>query len=220
MSDQKQQVKEAVMVALAEYADAPLRLHGFIRRAFTVRYSRALPESTQSIDIGLEHSPRDNLHAAAVLYPWLTVVIPSVERVVVEMSGGDLAMTAGSASTLRQPIELVSPKGTGARWFLYQPDSVAAAVQSTVEYFQKWLLPFLDMYSSPRQLLLMDEESGDRVLHDTNQFLRVIAAAVLCNDCGVAKKLLDSKFGRPAMRRRYAAVFDYVEKEARRPLSS
>ena len=68
MSDQKQQVKEAVMVALAEYADAPLRLHGFIRRAFTVRYSRALPESTQSIDIGLEHLDPEDDHAKAALH--------------------------------------------------------------------------------------------------------------------------------------------------------
>ena len=212
MSNQKREVKEAVIAALAECADKTFETVGFQRRPNSLRYDRELPECSQSVEVNIEHSPKDNPNAAAAVYPWLTVTIPNVDAVAVDMTGGDDALLSRTASTLHQPIELVSPKGTGARWYLYQPDSVVAVVREFEAYSTRWLFRFLDEYSSAKGIIAMYRNGDNRVLHDQDQFLRLIAGLISCGEYDAANETLVVKFGRPAMRRRFAPVFDFVEK--------
>jgi hypothetical protein len=172
-----------------------------------------LADCVQWIDVTLEHGPKDNGNAAAAIYPWLSVSIDDVDKITARMTNGDESLVSSSASTLRQPIELLSPKGVGARWFIYQADSIRPAVDEFVEYAKKWLFSFLDSYSSPNGVVSAFESHDSRVINVQEQFLRVVASLILLGRQSAAKTLLDSKFGRPAMRRKFASVFSYVDQE-------
>lgn len=212
MNNQKQEVKEAVIAALVQHADRTFEAVGFQRRPNSLRYDRTLPECTQSVTVCIEHTPKDNPNAAAAVYPWLTVTIPKVDAVAVDMTGGGAAILSPTSATLHQPIELTSPKGTSARWYLYQPDSVVAAIRDFEAYATRWLFRFLDEYSSTEGVIAMSRNGDERVLHDQDQFLRVIAALISCGKHDAANEMLLAQFGRPAMRRRFAPVFEFVEK--------
>lgn len=212
MSSQKREVKEAVIAALVAQSDLTFEPAGFQRRARSLRYDRRLPECVQSVEVCIEHTPKDNPNAAAAIYPWLTVKVPGVDAVANEMTGGDESLLTSAAPTLHQPIELVSPKGIGARWYFYQPDSVITAIGEFDAFARRWLFPFLDEYSSAKSIVAMHRANDERVLHDQDQFLRVVAAMVHCEEYRSANEMLNAQFGRPAMRRRFAPVFAFVEK--------
>ena len=212
MSNQKQEVKEAVLAALAEHADKTFESVGFQRRANSLRFDRKLPECLQSVEVCIEHTPKDNPNAAAAVYPWLTVSIPKVDRIAVDMTGGDATLLSPTSTTLHQPIEFTSPKGTSARWYLYQPDSVIAAVRDFEAYATRWLFEFLDEYSNAEGVIAMNRNGDERVLHDQDQFLRVIAALIGSGEHDAANEMLLAKFARPAMRRRFAPVFEFLER--------
>ncbi|MEQ9407594.1 MAG: hypothetical protein RIK87_07690 [Fuerstiella sp.] len=210
MSNQKREIKEAMIASLAELSDSTFESAGFKRRANSLRYDRKLESCTQSVEVCLEHTPRDNPNAAAAVYPWLTVSIPEVDAIAREMTGRDESLLSSAASTLHQPIELVSPKGKGARWYIYQPDSVVTAVNEFRDFSKEWVFPFLDEYSTAGGVVALHRASDERVLHDQDQFLRVVAAMIHSGAIDSANETLESKFGRPAMRRRFAPVFEFV----------
>jgi hypothetical protein len=213
MTNQKHEIKNAVCECLNELADGSFKNAGFVRRPDSLRYERKLADCVQWIDVTLEHGPKDNGNAAAAIYPWLSVSIDDVDKITARMTNGDESLVSSSASTLRQPIELLSPKGVGARWFIYQADSIRPAVDEFVEYAKKWLFSFLDSYSSPNGVVSAFESHDSRVINVQEQFLRVVASLILLGRQSAAKTLLDSKFGRPAMRRKFASVFSYVDQE-------
>jgi hypothetical protein len=158
--------------------------------------------------------PKDNPNAAAAMYPWLTVKVPDVDAVVSEMNGGDDSLLSSIVPTLHQPIEIVAPKGTGARWYLYQPDSVVEVVREFVAFSTKWLLPFLEDYSSASGIVALHRVRDERVLYDQGQLLRGVAAMVRCGEYEAANETLVARFGRPAMRRRFSPVFEFVKKSS------
>jgi hypothetical protein len=211
MSNQRREIKEAVLVALAQCADEAFFSAGFHRNSDSLDFHRTLPECMQAVEVCIEHTPKDNTAAAAAIYPWLTISIPTIDRIAHEMTGGNEALLMPGSKTLRQPIELTSPKGIGARWFVYQSDSVADAIQQFALYATQWLFCFLDEYSSPSGVIATYRSGDPRVLHDQAQILRVIAALITCGDESGANELLQQNFGRPAMRRRFAQVFDFLK---------
>lgn len=214
MSNQEREIKEVVVAALLKLSDATFEAAGFQRRLNAIRYDRKLRECSQSVEFCLEHGPKDNPNAAAAVYPWLSVTIPDVDAIVRQMTGGDDSLLSSAGPTLHQPIEVVAPKGTGARWYIYQPDSVLVAVQEFVAFSTKWLLPFLEEYSSANAMVTLHRTRDERVLCDQAQILRGVAAMLWCREYEMASETLNSKFGRPGMRRRYAPIFEFVEKSS------
>lgn len=182
-----------------------------MRRKDSQCYRRKCPEAKQSIDVSVEHLPRDNSNAAAAIYPWLKVDIPEVNEFVIEMTDGDKALLLPNAATLSQPIEFTSPKGIGARWYLYQPDSVPVVVRKFVEFSQRWVFPFLDAYCDPAGIVKLFRARDERVLTDEMQLLRVAAAMVLTGEIAAAREMLAGRFSRPGPRRRYGKVFEFLE---------
>lgn len=212
MSNQRREIKEAVVAALCEQADADYESHGFMRRTGSVRYDRKLDDCTQSVEVGIEHTPKDNPNAAAAVYPWLSVRIKDVDSVAIEMTEGNEKLLSSSAPTLQQPIEFVAPKGTGARWYIYQPDSVITAVAEFVAFSRTWLFQFLEEYTNAQSVVTLHRNGDERVLRDQGELLRAIAAMVHCGELSAASETLNAELGRPANRRRFAPVFEFIEK--------
>lgn len=211
MSTQQKEIKAAAIAALESEADAQFQVSNFRRRPNSLVYKRKLPGCIQAVDVQIEHGPRDNRNAAAAIYPYLTVKIPVVDRVVPEMVEGGPAVVSSNVATLHQPIDFVSPKGILGHWFIYQPDSVIEVVREFSAFSSKWVFPFMEEFTSAEDMVTMHRTGDQRVTHDRGQRLRTTAAMVSCGKNDEALQLLETNFGRPGMRRRYAAVFRYVE---------
>jgi hypothetical protein len=211
MNSMKAEIKECLCVNLDSELDTWLSQFGFARRENTLLYSRTLPEAIQYIEIALEIHPKDRPDAAAIVFPFLEVRMDHVNRLLTKMTDGDTALIGAPNITLRQPIAFTSgDSGLGARWPIFQPDSVSEVVREMKSFLQRWTLPFLDTYSAPRGICDAYERDDARVINDLSQKLRVVAAMVLCGRSDDAVGVMEKWFGKPGPRKRYQRVFDYL----------
>jgi hypothetical protein len=211
MNNQREEIEAAVIESLEAEADAQFQAFGFNRRSESLIFQRKLPKCIQSVDVHIEHGPRDNLNAAAAVYPYLTVAIPVVDAEVLRMVEGVPDVVSSEAATLNQPIDFVAPKEVLGRWYIYQPDSVIEVVREFTAFSSKWLFPFLEDCTCAEDMVALHRTVDRRVTHDRGQRLRTAAAMVSCGQYGEAMQLLEANFGRPGPRRRYAAAFLYVQ---------
>lgn len=214
----KNDVLQSVRSCLASELDTRLKELGFGRRANSLIYQRRFSGASQRIEVSVELRPRDNLEAAAAIYPWLEVCIPIVDELVSVMTDGDESLTPGlrgkssgaSVTTLREPIEFTSAKAASARWFLYQPDSVRGTVIEAGEFLEHWTLPFLNAYATPKDMCEAYDRDDERVINTHATKLRVVAAMVLCGRTADATDVMNRWFGYPGPRARYRRVFEYL----------
>lgn len=163
------------------------------------------------LDFELEMRPADRKNCVAAVYPWLEVDIGQVKSTVLEMIGGDHSLLSGvSGTTLRQPVELTAAKSAHARWFVHGEDSINAILIELHFFLDHWALPFLDAYTNAKDVCVAYDKADQRVLHDLPQALRVAAAMLIERRSQDAKAVVDKWFGRPAARKRYRYVFDYI----------
>lgn len=211
MNSMKAEIEACLRANLETGLDAPLASLGFSRRTTGLSYSRRLADAAQKIEVAVEIHPADRPDSAAAIYPWLSVSIDAVEKLVLEMVGGDVSLLSGlPGGTLREPIEFTSAKAAHARWFVFQPDSVPGIVDEMKLFLQQWTLPFLDRYSTPADICEMYDRGDARVMNDLAQKLRVAAAMVLCGRTADAIGVMDRWFGKPGPRKRYQRVFDHL----------
>ena len=214
----KNDVLQTVRSCLASELDTRLQEFGFSRRANSLIYQRRLSDASQRIDVFIELRPRDNLEAAAAMYPWLEVRIPIVDELVSVMTDGDVSLApwlrgkspGESVTTLREPIEFTSAKAASARWFLYQPDSVLSTVIEAREFLRRWTLPFLNAYATPKDMCEAYDRDDARVINIHATKLRVVAAMVLCGRTADAVRVMNRWFGNPGSREKYERVFEYL----------
>ncbi len=211
MTSQKAEIKACMCHWLAELADDALCQHGFARRKNRLMYVRKTENGTQKINVAIEHHPSDRPDAAAAVCPAFTVSMEDVNELVCQMVAGQLQLGGDFATTLWGPIEWTCPEGRGARWHLFQPDSVPGIAQAIVEYLRGWTIPFLNRYRTTADLASAPTEGDGRAANTQEEVLRVVAAKVLCGSRDEAWTMLDHWFGKPGPRRRYRSVFEYLE---------
>ena len=135
-----------------------------------------------------------------------------MNALVMEMVGGDRELSGAPDVTLWESIAFTSGnKGLGARWFIYQADSVPGVIGEMKEFLQKWTIPFLDRYTTPAEVCAAYDRDDGRICAGLPQPLRVVAAMLLCGRDADALQVMERWFGKLGPRRQYHRVFEYLE---------
>ena len=134
----------------------------------------------------------------------------TVNKTVETMTGGNPQLGGQFDITLNGPIEWTSPKGVGARWHIYQPDSVPSVVSSLRDFISRWTIPFLDRFRRLTDLCDATLEGDHRDIHSQMEVLRVVAAKSLCGRHAEALDVMNKWFGAPGPRKRYRQAFEYL----------
>jgi len=205
---QKAEIKTALSAAMERGLDDYMSSHGFTRRKGGLAYKRDLNGAEQSIDLQLEVFPKDNLNAAAAVYPVMEVQIPTVDECLKEMISGNNALLT------KQPIGFTSQKEDPGRWYIYQADSVPGVVDDVQAFIDKWTMPFLEEYSTAEDVVAAHERKDGRMVVDRAHLMRVVAAALVLDRQDSARGIMEEWFGAPSLRKRYQDVSTYVEKSA------
>jgi hypothetical protein len=218
MGSQKTEIKACVRSALEELADQALLAEGFRRKRNSLIYHREINDAMQRIEVYIEHHPTDRRDAAAAVYPYLTVAVDDINKLVESMVKGDRVLGGNFDRTLHQPIDFTShKKDVRARWFIFQPESVPPIVEAMRDFVLKWTIPFLNKYTTVEAvgaipLQTIDFRSDDHDVHTQPEVLRVVAAKVLCGRLEEAMSVMERWFGRAGPRKRYRDVFEYIAK--------
>jgi hypothetical protein len=209
----KAEIKACLIVSLETALDPYMSEHGFKRHAKSLIYKREYQGSTQSIDIEVQIHPKDNPNAAAAVYPFMEVKVPTVDRVLDDMIDGNLGLMEGVTKGLsNQPIDFTSQKAELGRWFVYQPDSVPEIVNAIRAFIDRWTMPFLDVYATPEDILAADARADGRMVADRAHRMRVVAASLVCGRKDYARTVMETRLGTLGARKRYQQVYDYIER--------
>jgi hypothetical protein len=138
---------------------------------------------------------------------------PEVNRVASELVGGNTSLIGGSPDiTLAQPMDFVVPKNAHVYWFTYgQKDDYVLCVRSIKGYIDKWVVPFLNEYTTVNSLANYFETRDVRIPAQRHFYIYLTAAFILLEQPTNALNVLETKFGRSSARREYSKAFDYVE---------
>ena len=189
----KKKLKDCLIASFETSLDDLMAQHGFSRKERSLNYARKYRGATQKIETDPELGPRDSPHAAAAVYPYMHVTIPSIDRTLEEMIGEELGLLAGVTRGLSfQPIEITSQKSEEARWFVFQPDSVPDIVQNLGRFLMRWTLPFLDEFATAEDVVAAYDRADGRIIVDRAQLMRVVAAALVDGRIGYATELMEN----------------------------
>lgn len=210
---QRSEIKAALISAIEPELEGYMAKHGFKRRAASLIYKRKINEATQIVDLRFEGRPNDNRDAAAAVYPIMEVQIPSVDECLEDMISGNHSLLSGvTAARSRQPIGFISKREDPGRWYIYQAASVPGVVSDILAFMVKWVMPFLDVYSTPEDILSAHKNKDGRMVVDRAHLMRVVAAALVLDRHDFAQAVMDEWLGAPGARKRYQQVNDYIEK--------
>ena len=211
----KEEIKSCMLAGVAGRLDSYMFEQGFSRGKMSLVYKRAISSSTQKIDIAPHMHPKDNPNASAAIYPQMEVLMPSVDAILEEMVDDNLGLLEGiTGGTSKQPIGFTSEKAHKGRWFIYQPDSVPRVIDDIRAFLERWTMPFLDRYTTPADIITIDQQDDARLTRDRAQIMRVVAAALVSKRPDYAQTTMEKWLGAPGARRRYEKVYEYIQQAA------
>lgn len=172
--------------------------HGFKRNPRSLEYRRTVPEARQVIFMDFESHPSHDPSADVYIYPWSFIGIPAVYNLAVQMVSHPELLGRRSVQTLAQSIDWAAPKGQRPRWYLTGEDEIINAGDSIGDYIERWVLPFLDEFSSARGLVKAFETRDERTYTLQDPILVCVAAAyLLLGNPAAAKDVLENNLGCP-----------------------
>lgn len=212
MINMKAEIKACLISNLEAKLDPYMAEHDFKRRKASLVYKRVRGGATQTIDIPIQIHPREMPNATAAIYPFMEVHIPAVDEVLDDMISGNMGLMEGvTGGKSNQPIGFTSEKRHTGRWYAYQPDSIADIVDEIHAVIVRWAKPFLDGYVTPEDIIAIDQSNDGRLVRDRAQMMRVVAAALVCNQPDYAQALMEKWLGATGLLKRYKQVYDYIQ---------
>ena len=211
MNETKKIVREKLCRALAAELDPYLEAGGFTRGKNSLDYIRSCEGGEQVLQMHFTFKPTLDSRANAHIYPWLRLKFPDVNQIASEMVGGQHGVIGTSDITLAEPMEFAVPKDCRVLWFTYGRDEdYVLCVRSIQGYIEKWVIPFLDEYTTVKSLTDYYETKDERIRAGRHFYIYVAAAYILLRQPAKAMEVLESRFGKAGPRRDYARAFEYV----------
>ena len=186
--------------------------HGFSRRARSKVYKRVLGDTKQTLELTMSVGPRYARQADAHISPWLCIVMPQVNQIAVEMTRGGLRQ-ASPDRTLRMQIESLAPPGSRPLWFGTAQTSFMDLGEPIRDFLDRWVMGFLDEYTTPEALVRGYEAGDDRAGASVCLWhLAVVASYVVLGRPRDAYQMLETHFTGIHTRRAFAPAFEYVRR--------
>jgi hypothetical protein len=217
MMNSIREVQEALCEALAAETDEFLREHGFARANRSLEYVRVCQDGQQTLRMDVDFKPSYQLAADCRIYPWICVIFPEVNRLAIEMVGGNRLLIPHPDITFSQPFDTIMPRGANVRWYTFGSDSIPDVLRSIKGALQEFVIPFADDYRTIDSLASAYVKRDERLLWVREFYVDVAAAYLLLGRPGDAMQVLEKTFRRPGARRKYAAAFEYVAARLKKP---
>lgn len=210
MIDSKKEAQGMLRDALATELDDVLAASSFARRANSLDYTRTCKDGKQKLRMVFTYKPKYQPGASGHIYPQITVVLPELNELAIEMVGGNQRLIGDPNITFSQPIDMVIPKEHHLRWFTTGPATFGECVASIRSSLDTWIVPFLDEYTTIESITTAYESGDDRIMMQRHFYIYIAAAYILQQKPELAKQVLEDKLGRAGPRREYAQAFEYV----------
>lgn len=203
----KREIKQ-VIVSLISELDFYFKENGFLRRSNSLTYIRKLDGVTQKVEIVFFSNPSYHSGALAHIYPHMQIYISSVNGTTKEYASHIIPSKWLDQFTIRQPIEIYSNSGD---FYLVDVNDYESLKNQLLDFFEKNAMPLFNDLTSEKDYLSLYENKDKRIIWDDNQYLYIAAAYLNEHELIKAKEVIEYRFGKKGLRKKYNEVIKYFE---------
>jgi hypothetical protein len=206
-------IKQMLLNILPVELDPYLAAENLCRSGNSLDYRRQVDTGIQHFELIFDLKPRYEPQALAHLLPRIRLVYPKLNQRVLDMMGNMPSLEDENGITFSQQLQNAAPRNVripALHWFIYDVESAHNHVSSIREYLKQWGIPFLNKYSTLAAIIDGYEQKDECLLYDRRFLLFIVAAYTILGQSSKAMQILESKFGKPMLRREYAKAFEYV----------
>lgn len=182
--------------------------HNFKRRKNSLIYSRKIETTKQKVKVVFFRHPSYHPGAIAHIYPWLYVCYPELNQIAYEIFKEVNVEMATVENAIRQPIQIYA---NAKRWMLMEDEKGTCLQDNIKEFLKTHTIPLLDSLKSIEGFIELYEKKDKRVLMDDTFYVFIISAYVFRGEYRQAQDVLEKRFGKPGLRKRYTTAFEYLE---------
>ena len=197
-----------VIISLISELDFYFVENGFLRRSNSLTYIRKLDGVTQKVEIVFFSNPSYHPGALAHIYPHMQIYIPSVNGITKEYASHLIPSKWLDQFTIRQPIQIYSNSGD---FYLLDVNDYESLKNQLLDFFKVYAMPLFNDLTSEKDYLLFYEIKDKRIIWDDNQYLYIAAAYLNEHELKKAKEVIENRFGKKGLRKKYNEVFEYFE---------
>ncbi|WP_295254164.1 hypothetical protein [uncultured Catenibacterium sp.] len=197
-----------VIISLISELDFYFRENGFVRRGNSLTYTRKIDDITQKIEIVFFSNPSYHPGALAHIYPHMQIYIPSVNSTTKEYASNLIPSKWLDQFTIRQAIQIYS---NSEDFYLMDVNDYESLKDQLLDFFKVYAMSLFNDLMSEKDYLLLYENKDKRIIWDDNQYLYIAAAYLNEHELIKAKEVIENRFGKKGLRRKYNEVFEYFE---------
>lgn len=187
-----------------------MAMHNFHRKGKSLNYSKKINSTKQNVEMVFFSNPSYQPGAIMHVYPWMSVYFPEVNEIANRMIN-DINLVAGlDKNTIRQPIQILTDS---ERWMLLYEDDYNSLAEQICAFLEINTIPLLKSLEKISDFIEIYELKDKRVMMGDAQYVFIVSAYVLQGNYDKAKAVLEARFGKAGLRRRYASIFSYFENE-------
>ena len=213
------EIKEDLLAALEAVGDDAFTEMGFTRSKRSVNYVRRIRDAKQTIAFTADYVPRYQPGAELYLLPKMHLAMKPVTEAALRLVAGNEWLLANAPDIIvNQPIEFAAPKNAKVPWVASGLGQMTGRVDEICGFAKKWVVPFLDVITTPNELIGIYENADDRMMKQRHWYLFIAAAHLANGNAGTALTVLQDNLGAPGLRRRFSVAFGTLESMVSGPI--
>lgn len=206
------EIKEDLLAALEAVGDGALAETGFKRSKRSVNYVRRTGDARQTIAFTGDYVPRYQPGAELCLLPQMHLAMKPVTEAALRLVAGDAWLLANAPDIIvNQPITFTAPKDARVPLVASGLGQMTERVDEICGFVNTWVVPFVDVITTPNELIGIYENADDRMMKQRHWYLFIAAAHLVNGNAGTALTVLQDNLGAPGLRRRFSVAFETLE---------
>ena len=205
---QRELFENEILMALPKGLDDALQDKGFSREKGSRTYQRIFEGCRQVIVFHFEACPRDDPSQDVLIRPKIQIEFPELSQKAWELADHNRLILPAPEVVVALPLTpnlLTTPK---IGWFATGKSARRTAIKAGCECIIAYGLPFLDEMKSAEDLIGLFEGEDARLRFDGRMVVFVAAAFLAQGKKHEACALVQSRFGKAALAKRYRAVLE------------
>ena len=197
-----------VICSLASELDFYFEERGFKRRKNGLIYVRKVGTTIKKIDMVFFSNPSYYQNVLAHIYPHMEILFPNVNSTAKIFASKLIPEKWLDKFTIRQPIQIYS---NSEDFCLKDISNYECLKEEILAFLKEYTMPLLEQLTCEKDYLTLYENKDKRIIWDDNQFLYVASAYFNEHRLKEATQVIEKRFGKPGLRKRYKQVFDFIE---------
>ena len=206
--------EKSIMINIMEYCiDKVMYKYDFKRRGNSFNYIRSIGTTTQKVEMICYFHPSYCPGMLAHIYPWLSVYYPEIDRVSKSIvDDTNIAISNRKDTTLRQPIQIYSDS---ERWTLMtnRSEEVHTMAEKIGIFLEQYTIPLLDDLKTVDDYINKYVQQDKKIIKDDFFYFYVACAYVSKEEYVKGLEVLEYRFGKPGLRKKYSNAFQFFEKK-------